>query len=149
MTYGDVPGDESQNEPGWTGNQPPSGGYPPPPGYGQAPGYGQGYGQPPGYGPGYTPYGSGPGFGAPAGPPPPNYLGWAIASTVLCCIPAGIVAIVYAAQVNGKWTSGDFQGAARASRLARNWFITSIIVGIVAAIAVVAIRAGAGSSTSS
>ena len=32
----------------------------------------------------------------------PNYLVFAILSTVLCCLPAGIPAIVYAAQINGK-----------------------------------------------
>jgi hypothetical protein len=69
--------------------------------------------------------GYGPGFGNPAGPPPNNYLGWAIASTLLCCLPAGIVAIVFAAQVNGKWMAGDFQGAMTSSRNAKIWTIVS------------------------
>lgn len=47
---------------------------------------------------------------------PPTYLGWAIASCILCCLPLGIVAIVYAAQVNDKWIRGDYDGAYRASQ---------------------------------
>ena len=39
--------------------------------------------------------------------PPPNYLVWAILSTVLCCLPLGVASIVYAAQVNSKWYAGD------------------------------------------
>ena len=37
-----------------------------------------------------------------AGPPPyvPNHLVWAILVTIFCCLPFGIVSIVYAAQVN-------------------------------------------------
>src|ERR1700685_693933 len=40
----------------------------------------------------------------------PNYLVFAILSTVLCCLPAGIPAIVYAAQVNGRLQAGDIAG---------------------------------------
>lgn len=59
----------------------------------------------------------------PAGqtPPPPNYLIWAILATILCCLPFGIVSIVYAAQVNSKWQSGDAQGAMSASKNAKTW----------------------------
>jgi len=36
----------------------------------------------------------------------PNYLVQAILCTICCCLPFGIVAIVYAAQVNGKVAGG-------------------------------------------
>jgi hypothetical protein len=39
-------------------------------------------------------------------PSVPNYLVFAILATVLCCLPTGIAAIVYAAQVNGKVAGG-------------------------------------------
>ena len=50
-----------------------------------------------------------------------NYLVFAILSTVLCCLPAGIPAIVYAAQVNGKLQLGDIAGAQAASKNAKMW----------------------------
>jgi hypothetical protein len=51
----------------------------------------------------------------------PNYLVFAILTTVLCCLPAGIPAIVYAAQVNGKLQAGDIAGAQLASKNAKMW----------------------------
>ncbi|TDD64697.1 CD225/dispanin family protein, partial [Actinomadura darangshiensis] len=63
--------------------------------------------------------------------PPPNHLAWAIATTILCCLPAGIVSIVYAAQVNSKWMSGDHAGAHRASNNAKTWAIVSAVVGVI------------------
>ena len=59
--------------------------------------------------------------------PVPNYLAWAIISTVLAtclCCPlglVGIVAIVFAAKVNGLLAQGDFAGAQRASANAKTW----------------------------
>ncbi len=51
----------------------------------------------------------------------PNFLVQSILVTVCCCLPAGIVAIVYAAQVNSKLAGGDVAGAQEASRLAKMW----------------------------
>jgi len=51
----------------------------------------------------------------------PNYLVQAILCTVFCCLPFGIVAIVYAAQVNGKVAAGDIAGAEAASKNAKMW----------------------------
>ena len=59
----------------------------------------------------------------PPGPPVQvdNYLVFAILSTVLCCLPAGIPAIVYASQVNAKLQAGDIAGAQLASKNAKMW----------------------------
>ena len=65
----------------------------------------------------------------------PNYLVHAIVVTVLCCLPFGIVAIVYAAQVNGKLAAGDYDGALEASRKARTWCWVSFGVGLAFAFA--------------
>ena len=51
----------------------------------------------------------------------PNYLVPAILTTLFCCLPFGIVSIVYAAQVNGKLAAGDHQGALQSSRSAKMW----------------------------
>ena len=53
--------------------------------------------------------------------PPSNYLVFAILTTIFCCQILGIVSIVFAAQVNSRWNSGDFQGALDASRNAKLW----------------------------
>lgn len=100
--------------------QPPQGYGPPPPQ--QPPGYGpppQGYGPPP------------PGYGPP-GPRPdiPNYLVWSILATIFCCLPFGIVAIVYSAQVNSKLNLGDIAGAAESSQNAKKWCWISFGVGL-------------------
>ncbi len=70
------------------------------------------------------------GYGG-GGTPPPNHLVWAILTTLFCCLPAGIVSIVFAAQVNSKWASGDHAGAISASNNARIWAIVSAAVGAV------------------
>ena len=57
----------------------------------------------------------------------PNNLVWAILSTLFCCMPLGIVSIVYAARVDGKRAVGDIAGAREDARLAANWAIASAI----------------------
>ncbi len=64
----------------------------------------------------------------------PNYLAQAILVTLFCCLPLGIVAIVYASQVNGKLAQGDIEGARRASEQAKTYSTLSLILGIVGAI---------------
>ena len=64
--------------------------------------------------------------------PPPNYLAWAIITTILCCLPFGIVSIIYASQVNNKWVAGDFTGAASASKNAKIWAWVSFAAGVLA-----------------
>jgi len=60
----------------------------------------------------------------------PNYLVQAILVTIFCCLPFGIVSIVYAAQVNGKLGAGDFAGALETSRKAKTWAWVSFWVGL-------------------
>lgn len=59
-------------------------------------------------------------FGAPpATEPIPNYLVQSIIVTLCCCLPLGVVAIVFAAQVNSKLAAGDVAGAREASAKAK------------------------------
>jgi hypothetical protein len=60
---------------------------------------------------------------APRPPKPDNYLVWAILVTLLCCIPFGIVAIIFATQVDSKYAMGDDAGAALAAKRAKIWSI--------------------------
>ena len=60
----------------------------------------------------------------------PNHLVWAILSTLFCCLPLGIVSIVYASQVDGKRAAGDIAGAREAARKAGLWAMWSAIAGV-------------------
>ncbi len=73
--------------------------------------------------------------GIPATPCPGNNLAIAIISTVLCCLPTGIVAIVYASKVNGLHYSGKTTEAADAAKSAMIWSIVSIVLGLLVNIA--------------
>ncbi len=66
----------------------------------------------------------------PPGQTVPNYLVFAILSTVCCCPPAGIVGIVYAAQVNNKVATGNIAGALADSKNAKLWSMISVGVGL-------------------
>ena len=61
----------------------------------------------------------------------PNYLVPAILVTICCCVPFGIVAIVYAAQVNTKLAGGDLPGAQASSANAKLWCWLAFILGLV------------------
>jgi hypothetical protein len=67
-----------------------------------------------------------------AGQKVPNYLVQAILVTLCCCLPVGIPAIVFAAQVNSKVAAGDLAGAEVASRKAKMWCWIAFGLGIVA-----------------
>ena len=60
----------------------------------------------------------------------PNHLVGAILTTIFCCQIGGIVAIIYAAQVNTKLARGDVEGAQAASKTANTWIIVNIITGV-------------------
>ncbi|MCF7750646.1 CD225/dispanin family protein [Bacillus subtilis subsp. subtilis] len=64
----------------------------------------------------------------------PNHLVWAILATLFCCLPGGIVSIVYAAQVNGKIAAGDLAGARDSSDKAKKWAMWSAIAGVIVAV---------------
>lgn len=89
---------------------PPPGNYPPPP--------------PPGA---YPP----PGGPVPGGAQPDNNLVWAILSTVLCCLPLGIVAIIKSTQVSGLWQSGQYAEAQQAADDAKKFALWGAIAGVI------------------
>ena len=62
----------------------------------------------------------------PAPPPmPDNYLALAIISTIFCCLPFGVVSIVYATQVESLYWKGRYEEAVDKSNKARKWAMIS------------------------
>ena len=58
--------------------------------------------------------------------PPPVIL-----STLFCCLPFGVVAIVYSAQVDSQWYRGEHERAINSARKAKNFTIASVICSVV------------------
>ncbi len=62
---------------------------------------------------------------------PDNYLVWAILSTVLCCIPFGIVAIVKSTKVDTLWNDGRYDEAVQSAQDAKKWAIIAAVVCVI------------------
>lgn len=75
-------------------------------------------------------YSAPPPMGGGGGTPPNNNLVLAILG-LLCCWPLGIPAVVFAAQVNGKWASGDHAGAVEAAAKAKKFGMIALVLGII------------------
>jgi hypothetical protein len=117
---------QGQQQPDWQGQQP---GWPgqQPDWQGQQPDWQR---QQPGW-PGQQPGWPGQQPGWPGQRAPDNYLVWAILTTVFCCLPLGIVSIVYSTKVSGLWSQGRYAEAQAAADNAKKWAIISAIVGAV------------------
>lgn len=72
------------------------------------------------------------GWSPPFRPPVPDYLPWAILATLFCCLPFGVVGIVYAVQASSRRDQGDLAGATAAARSAKTWTLVSFWVGLAA-----------------
>lgn len=68
----------------------------------------------------------------------PNYLWQAVVVTLCCCMPLGIVGIVFSAQVNSKLALGDFTGAREASAKAKLFTMIGFGTGLVAVVVAMA-----------
>ena len=67
-------------------------------------------------------------------PRPSTYLVWAILTTIFCCLPFGIVSVVYAARVDSLYAQGLYAEAEDSSRKAKNWAIWSAISSVIIAV---------------
>ncbi|NDV80998.1 CD225/dispanin family protein [Bacteroides sp. 51] len=89
----------------------------------------------------------------PAKPQPPfkkpdNNLVWAILTTVLCCLPFGVAAIVYSTKVDSAWNSGNYDEALDAARKAATFSWISAGCGLFFGLAyiIIVVVAGVGSA---
>ena len=107
MTY---PPGPYEGSPEWQGQQPDWQGQQPGP-QGQQPGW-------PGQQPGWQ-----------GQQQPDNYLVWAILTTIFCCLPFGIVSIIYSTKVSGLWVQGQYAEAQAAANNAKKWAIIGAVAG--------------------
>lgn len=61
---------------------------------------------------------------------PSTHLAIAILVTILCCLPLGVVSIVYAAQVDSNWNAGRYDVAEDYSNKAKNWAFWGLGIGV-------------------
>jgi len=75
----------------------------------------------------------------------PNYLVQSILCTLCCCLPFGIVAIIFAAKVDGLANAGNTAAAQEASDKAKMWCWIAFGLGLVSNIIIVGIQIAAES----
>jgi len=71
------------------------------------------------------------GTSQPSMPKPGNNMVMAVLTTVFCCLPLGIVGIIYASKVDNLYYAGDYAGAVAAAKSARTWCLIGAIGSIV------------------
>lgn len=73
----------------------------------------------------------GQGLGASA---PDPWLWQSIVATLLCCLPAGVVGIIYAVKSQKAAGEGDLRAATEAAKTAKTWTLVSVGIGVVVGI---------------
>ena len=63
--------------------------------------------------------------------PPVSMIGYAWLVTLFCCLPTGIVALVFAYKSSGAWKKGDNEMAHEYSRRAKMWTGISFFIGLI------------------
>lgn len=66
-----------------------------------------------------------------------NYLVFSILTTVLCCLPLGIAAIIKSTQVDKELAAGNYEAALLASKQAKTFNIISAVLGGIGVIIVI------------
>ena len=75
------------------------------------------------------------------------YLVLSIISTLCCCIPFGIVAIVFSAKISSAVTAWNIEEAKKAAKTAKIWIIVAVAAGLLASIAYLVISALIGTGS--
>ena len=78
---------------------------------------------------------------------PNNYLVWSILCTLFCCLPLGVVAIIYSSKVDSAFNAGNYAEAQNNAANAKKWALIGAIGGFVITVAyiIVVVAAGVGS----
>ena len=60
---------------------------------------------------------------------PKTYLGWSIATAIVCFLPLGLITMYYAWCTSQAIAEGDIARARRTSHLARRWLVATVVIG--------------------
>jgi hypothetical protein len=60
---------------------------------------------------------------------PDSLMVWSILTTLFCCLPLGVVAIVQSSRVDSLWATKEYEAAKKAANSAKTWNIASAITG--------------------
>jgi ABC-type Fe3+ transport system permease subunit len=69
----------------------------------------------------------------------PNNMVWAVLSTLFCCLPLGLVAILQAAKVNGLARQGKYREAQKAANSAKTLSMAGAVASVVVWVASVGV----------
>ncbi|KAI5608351.1 dispanin subfamily A member 2b-like, partial [Silurus asotus] len=70
----------------------------------------------------------------------PTYLAWSIFNTICCCLPLGIIAIVFSCRTDTANTIGDATRANAHSQTAKKLNIAALVIGILLIIIVIVLN---------
>ncbi len=71
--------------------------------------------------------------------PPRAYLGWGLATTVLCFVPTGLVALLYGFRTNRALMDGRVEDAISLSVVTRRWLYATVALGVLLDIVLAAV----------
>lgn len=67
---------------------------------------------------------------------PNTFLIWSILATALCCLPLGIVAILFSVKADSQWSAGRYEEAYRAAEKAKICCIVSAVLSVISYIGI-------------
>src|SRR5580658_5298987 len=58
---------------------------------------------------------------------PPSLVGWSIAVLLCCCLPGGIIGLIYGTKAKTEYAKGNYAEARSAYETGKRWLIGSVI----------------------
>ncbi len=62
---------------------------------------------------------------------PTSWLWQSIVATLLCCLPFGIVGIIFAAKVDSLYNNGRYAESVKASKNAKTWTLVAVVAALI------------------
>lgn len=65
---------------------------------------------------------------------------WPIVATLCCCVPLGIVAIIFTAKANSAGSMGNYAEAEKSAKIAKTCLVLSVVIGLVGTLIGIAVQ---------